>query len=173
MISFEYSREILLNQIVIVRREYFRLKAEIAELDPQLPIGSYIGTYRSNYEYTYHTLGNKNAVLPRFTKNEVPTKKLHLGRVHNPRYRRALLEIEKLRITQIKVETLSGIANNLASLKSMWRRIRKPKGDRISGEILPVQLSKKDKDGISFVDFIKDLQANSDFIYPGSTYDKN
>jgi hypothetical protein len=134
-ITYAECRKILLSQIVEARHEYFRLKCEIAELErePRLPVGSYIGKYTSNStntcnrKYTYHTLGNKNAVLPSATDSTKLTKKLHLGLDNSPQYRIALVEVEKLRILQIKLETLEGISQHLASVKSDWKLLRKNK----------------------------------------------
>ena len=134
-ITYAEYRKFLLSQIVEARYEYFRLKREISELEleSRLPVGSYIGTYTSNTKYTkftdkrkytYYTLGNKNAVLPSAKDSAKLTKKRHLGRDNNPEYRIALVEVEKLRILQIKLETLAGISQHLASVKADWKLLR-------------------------------------------------
>ncbi|SRR5579883_514904 len=119
-------RKSLLTEIVLARKEYFRLKSELDSLyrDGLLPFGSYIGLYKSNYDWNYYALGHKDAVLPSARNPEQMTKKLHLGRDHNPNYRRSLLAIERLRIYQVKSETLKGISKHLAALKALWRNLK-------------------------------------------------
>lgn len=123
-ITYEALRKELLTQVVEARREYFRLKREIAELCPRLPHGIYIGSYQSNYNYTYYTVGHKDAVLPSVKDANKLTKRLHLGLAHNPKYRMALLELEQTRSHQLKLDILTGIKNHLDGLKHLWKILR-------------------------------------------------
>ena len=124
IISFAAYRKYLLTQIVLARREYYRLKAELANSNQPIPQGCYIGKYRSNYEWEYFMLGHKNAVLPSARDPKKLTIKRHLGLTVNPHYFQALLDLEATRTYQIKKETLHGIANHLLALKSEWRFYR-------------------------------------------------
>ncbi len=127
MKTYGEYRSALLKEIIAARREYFRLKGELADLtrDGLLPDGCYIGTYKSNYDWQYYALGHKNAVLPSATYPSKLVSKRHLGREYNPNYRRALLEIEKLRVYQAKRETFQGISNHILALKAEWHILRK------------------------------------------------
>lgn len=125
MTTYAEYRKILITQIAIARREYFRIKSEIAALEVYLPCGSYIEQYKSNHNWWYHSIGHKDAVLPSFKNPDRKVKKLHLGNTQNPRYLEGLIEIEKLRCKQIKEETLIGVINHLEMLKSLWRELRR------------------------------------------------
>lgn len=126
-ITYDALRKQLLTQVIEARREYFRLKREISELKPRLPQGIYIGTYQSNYNFHYFTIGHRDAVLPSVREPNKLTKKLHLGLSHNPRYRMGLLELEQTRMHQLKKEILTGITNHLDGLKNLWKILREYK----------------------------------------------
>ena len=155
--KYDEVREALLTQIALARREYFRLKSEIAALNPQLPQGCYISNYTSNYHWTYHFLGHKNAVLPSARNKEILTKKLHLGLDHNPNYRLALIEVELARTLALKLETLEGVTAHLNALKMRWRELRK-------NRITVLNFLKSDE-GKQLADFASNVQKQSVFQF--------
>ena len=110
LLSLGEIRKVIIQRIVIARKEYFRLKDEITTLNPVLPLGTYLSTYTSNSKrqrkYTYYRLSNKKF------KNQY-----HLGRSHNPRFLQGALDIEKSRILQIKLETLERVKSHIEGLK--------------------------------------------------------
>ena len=127
----DYRRH-LLTQICTARKEYFRLKAEIAALMPCLPTGTYLSTYTSNSKaskcehyplapYTYHVLAHKEGLLPSAKKENKPTYKHHLGRIHNERYLKGVLAIERMQIAKIKLDALNRISAYLSEIKQMYK----------------------------------------------------
>jgi hypothetical protein len=130
----DYRRH-LLTQICKARKEYFRLKAEITALMPCLPTGTYLSTYTSNskaskcehYElapYIYHVLAHKEGLLPSAKKENKPTYKHHLGRIHNERYLKGVLAIERMQIAKIKLETLNRVSAYLSEIKQMYKEYK-------------------------------------------------
>lgn len=176
MTTYDELRRNLLHEIACARREYFRLKHELSQLEPTLPKGCYIGTYKSNYNWTYRALGHKDAVLPSATDPNKLTQKLHLGRDENLSYRHALLEIERMRIKQIKQETLAGIITHLSALKEMyWFWKPKWRSHELTDVIqVPAKKTFEDKQMIEFISRSK--ESIFQFImrqYYARTYEPN
>ncbi len=152
--TYQQLRKSLLSEIVIARREYFRLKSEIEALNPVIPQGCYISRYTSNYRWQYNFLGHKDAVLPSAKDKYKLTRKLHLGYYHNPNYRAAVLELEKARIFGIKLDTLNCISNHLFELKFLWKYLYKNR-DRI--------IDFKSDEGKLLTDFVASTGESSVF----------
>jgi hypothetical protein len=125
-------RKHILTQICKARKEYFRLKAEITALMPCLPTGTYLSTYTSNSKaskqdyllapYMYHVLAHKEGLLPSAKETNKPTYKHHLGRIHNERYLKGVLALERMQLTKIKKESLDRVAAHLDEMKQIHKR---------------------------------------------------
>jgi hypothetical protein len=130
----DYRKQLLI-QICKARKEYFRLKEEINALMPCLPSGTYLSTYTSNSKasrcdvyplspYVYHVLANKDGLLPSAKEANKPTYKHHLGRLHNERFLKGVLALERMQIAKIKLDSLNRVQKHLQELKTMHKKYK-------------------------------------------------
>lgn len=129
MINIKELRRKVIQQAIVARKEYFRLRRELAALEPVLPESTCIATYRSkcvngSTGYKYFMLKNKHAVFPSAQDSSRLTTRLHLGMESNSRFLRGCIDLEQTRIYQIKLQTFERVASHYTSLKKILALLR-------------------------------------------------